>query len=303
LGLTTIKTIEAAISLIRENHGVDLLEEDNKGVQLLYRLPEDNGVYEDFYRRKTDSSFQFNTDLIKGYIKNFAPLSRKDLSNLTALCRPGALDVEVLPGVSATQFYIDVRNGNRNPEYIHEDLKEIIEETNGVIAFQEQLMEILVKFCGYTLEESDQIRSAIAKKKHEVMTKAFERVRSETAKLGWTIEQANKLCDVLTAYSNYSFNRSHSCLAPTQKVMTPDGPIQVSDLKAGDLVIGATQDGTQICTTSNVWVVGHKDVYEIELEDGSTMRLTDDHMVATTDGWISVREAFEKGIEILCVNT
>lgn len=210
LGLTTIKTIESAVSLIKENHGVDLLEEDNAGVQMLYRLPEDNAVYEDFYRRRTDSSFQFNTDLIKGYIKDFAPISRKDLSNLTALCRPGALDVEVLPGVSATKFYIDVRNGNRNPEYIHEDLKEILEETNGVVAFQEQLMEILVKFCGYTLEESDQIRSAIAKKKHEVMTKAFERVRSETAKLGWAQEQASKLCDVLTAYSNYSFNKSHS---------------------------------------------------------------------------------------------
>ena len=210
LGLTTIKTIETVVDLVKRNTGIDLLEEDDKGVQMLYRLPEDPGVYEDFYKRKTDSSFQFNTDLIKSYIKQFAPVCRKDLADLTALCRPGALDVEFIPGVSATQFYIDVRNGAREPEYIHEDLREILEETNGVVTYQEQLMEILVKFCGYTLEESDQIRSAIAKKKRDVMTKAFEKVRTETAKHGWTLDQAEELCKVLEAYSNYSFNRSHS---------------------------------------------------------------------------------------------
>jgi DNA polymerase III alpha subunit len=68
----------------------------------------------------------------------------------------------------------------------------------------------LVKFCGYTLEESDQIRSAIAKKKRDVMTKAFDKVRTETSKHGWTLQQAEELCKVLEAYSNYSFNRSHS---------------------------------------------------------------------------------------------
>lgn len=210
LGLTTIKTLENVIGLIKNRTNIDLLEEDDKGVQLIYRLPEDNKVYEDFYKRKTDSSFQFNTDLIKGYVQKFAPIRRQDLSDLTALCRPGALDVEFIPGVSATQFYIDVRNGIRQPEYIHEDLAEVLSETNGVVVYQEQLMSILVKFCGYSLEESDQIRSAIAKKKRDVMLKAFDRIRSETTKRGWTLEQANKLCEVVTAYSNYSFNRSHS---------------------------------------------------------------------------------------------
>jgi DNA polymerase-3 subunit alpha len=210
LGLTTVKTLESVVSLIKSRRNIDLLEEDDKGVQLLYRLPEDNKVYEDFYRRKTDSSFQFNTDLIKGYIQKFAPIRRQDLSDLTALCRPGALDVEFMPGVSATQFYIDVRNREREPEYIHEDLADVLAETNGVVVYQEQLMSILVRFCGYSLEESDQIRSAIAKKKRDVMLKTFDRIRSETTGKGWTLEQANKLCDVVTAYSNYSFNRSHS---------------------------------------------------------------------------------------------
>lgn len=299
LGLTTIKTIENVVELIKKNTGTDLLEEDDHGVQMLYRLPEDPKVYEDFYRRKTDSSFQFNTDLIKGYIQQFAPVCRKDLADLTALCRPGALDVEFIPGVSATQFYIDVRNGNREPEYIHPDLAEILSETNGVVTYQEQLMEILVKFCGYTLEESDQIRSAIAKKKRDVMVKAFEKIRIETNKHGWTLEQAEELCKVIEAYSNYSFNRSHSCLAPTQEVMTPSGVARVCDLKPGDLVMGATADGPVVCAASNVWVVGHKQVYEVQFDDDSIINMTKDHMIATTLQWSSIENAFKNKLEIV----
>jgi DNA polymerase-3 subunit alpha len=210
LMVTTIDTISSCVALIKERTGLDLLEEDERGVQLLYKLPEDTGVYGDFYKRLTDSSFQFNTDLIKSRIQDFAPICRKDLSDLTALCRPGALDVEFKPGISATQFYINVRSGRSEPEYLHEDLKPILGSTNGVVTYQEQLMEILVAFCGYSLEESDQIRSAIAKKKRDVMVKAFERVREATLRRGWTAEQAEKLCSVLEAYSNYSFNLSHS---------------------------------------------------------------------------------------------
>ena len=211
LGVTAIKTITEAMLLIKARTGLDLFEEDTKGVQAIYRLPEDEGVYKDFYNRKTDSSFQFNTDLIKSFAQSFAPSCRKDLANLTALARPGALGVEFKPGVSATHFYINVRNGKSKPEYIHPDLEPTLRDTYGVIAYQEQLMNVLVAMCGYSLEEADQIRSAIAKKKRDVMTKAFERVRTYTVTRGWTIEQANKLCDVLIAYADYSFNKSHAC--------------------------------------------------------------------------------------------
>lgn len=210
LGVTTIQTISDCIKRIKERHGVDLLEENDEGVAAIYRLPEDPAVFNDFYNRKTDSSFQFNTDLIKSFVRDFAPQSVKDLSDLTALARPGALDVEAAPGISATKQYTMVRNGQADPIYVHPELKPILSETYGVVAYQEQLMRILVDIVGYTLEESDQIRSAIAKKKRDVMTKAFERVREATAKRGWTSEHAQGLCDVLTAYSNYSFNRSHS---------------------------------------------------------------------------------------------
>lgn len=210
LGVTTIQTISNCIKLVKQTYNIDLLEEDDQGLAYIYRLPEDQEVFQDFYEKRTDSAFQFNTDLVKTFLPDFKPESISDLSALTALVRPGALDVEFSPNVSATQQYINVRNKKYKATYIHPELEPILKETYGVVAYQETLMKILVDIVGYSLEESDQIRSAIAKKKRDVMTSAFERVRTATAKRGYTPEQSQAICDTLTAYSNYSFNRSHS---------------------------------------------------------------------------------------------
>lgn len=209
LRVTTINTIKECVDLIKERTNKDLLEEDDKGVQEIYRLPEDRTVFKDFYDRKTDSSFQFNTDLIKGYVKEFAPESIKDLSNLTALCRPGALDAAFLD-TTATQYYIDVRNGRRSLEYVHPDLELILKKTNGVFVYQEDVMRFLVEFVGYSLEKSDQIRSAIAKKKRDVIMKTFEDVRSALKPKNWTDQQIETINQQILAFSSYSFNLSHS---------------------------------------------------------------------------------------------
>lgn len=218
LGIKTLSVISDAVKKIKENYSIDFMEKES-GVPLIYRLPDrDKGVFSDFYKSDTDSSFQFNSDVIKAAAKEFAPLCREDLALMTALYRPGAMDAKIdvptidgdVESIIATNFYVQARNRQRDAYYIHEDLKEYVEETLGVIVFQEQVMAILVGLCGYTLEETDIIRSAIAKKKHEVMMAAFERIRVETAKRGWSKEQSNTLCDTIMAFSRYSFNRSHS---------------------------------------------------------------------------------------------
>jgi DNA polymerase-3 subunit alpha len=113
LGVTTIKTVADCVSLIKKRTNKDLLEENDNGVQYLYSLPDDPRVYEDFYKKRTDSSFQFNTDLIKGYVTDFAPNKRKDLADLTALCRPGALDSRM---VLNSVYIIEYEDGSK--EYI-----------------------------------------------------------------------------------------------------------------------------------------------------------------------------------------
>lgn len=208
LGLKTMSMVTDCVNLIKDS--VNYLEEDENGVALIYRLPELDGVYSDFFKQKTDSSFQFNTNTVKSAVTQFVPSERKHLSIMTALLRPGAMDAILKDGVSATQWYMDVRMGTRDPYYIHSDLVPILEETYGIIVYQEQVMKILVDICGYTLEETDQIRAAIAKKKHEVMMSAFDRIREATSERGWTQEQSDILCTTIQAFSRYSFNRSHS---------------------------------------------------------------------------------------------
>jgi DNA polymerase-3 subunit alpha len=208
LGIKTLTAVSDCVNMIAKRGGINYLEEES-GVPLIYRLPEDKEVYGDFYSKQTDSSFQFNTELIKGYIQEFCPLRRQDLGALTALCRPGALDAP-LYDTTAAQYYMDVRNGKRTLEYLHPDLAPILKESNGVFVYQEEVMKFLVNIAGYSWEESDIIRSAIAKKKHEVILATFDKIRSSCRARGWTDQAIETVCQQIQAFSRYSFNKSHS---------------------------------------------------------------------------------------------
>lgn len=209
LGINTLNMVSDAMDLIKQNHGLDFKEED-KGIPLIYRLPDaDKGVFTDFYNKDTDSSFQFNTELVKGYAPEFAPLNRADCSAMTALLRPGALDAP-LYDTTAAQYYMDVRNGKRTVEYLHEDLKDILGQSNGVFVYQEEIMKFLVDIVGYSWEESDVIRGAIAKKKHEVIMNTFKKIRESCSKRGWSEEAIETICQQIQAFARYSFNKSHS---------------------------------------------------------------------------------------------
>jgi DNA polymerase-3 subunit alpha len=208
LGLNTMAMVTDCVKMLKDT--INYLETDDKGVALIYRLPEVEQVYVDFYNKKTDSSFQFNTNTVKNAAPQFLPTERAHLSVMTALLRPGAMDAMLEEDVSATQWYMDVRMGKRDPIYIHPDLKPILSETYGIMVYQEQVMKVLVDICGYTLEETDRIRDAISKKKQDVMMAAFDKIREATKNRGWNRDQSDKLCSTIQAFSRYSFNRSHS---------------------------------------------------------------------------------------------
>jgi len=209
LGIKTLNMVADCINLVKKNHDVDFYEEEN-GVPLIYRLPDaDPGVFADFYNKDTDSSFQFNTPLIQGKAQEFAPQNRKDLTSMTAIYRPGAMDAP-FQDTTATQYYVDVRNGVRQLEFLHPDLEPILKESNGIFQFQEEIMLFLVEIVGYTWEESDIIRSAIAKKKHEVIMGTFSKIRESCLNRGWSNEAIETICQQVQAFSNYSFNKSHS---------------------------------------------------------------------------------------------
>jgi DNA polymerase-3 subunit alpha len=217
LGIKTLTAVSDCVQLVKNK--IDYLAEED-GVPLIYRLPEDNGIYTDFYNKDTDSSFQFNTELIKGMVQEFCPLNRKHLADFTALARPGALDFNVgsftdelgkqREDMSAASLYMKVKSGEEPPRYIHPDLKLILGDTYSVAVYQEQIMSILKDIGNFSGEESDMIRSAIAKKKKDVIQSTFSKLRENAFAKGWTQKQADSLCEMVEAFSRYSFNRSHS---------------------------------------------------------------------------------------------
>ena len=121
-----------------------------------------------------------------------------------------SVDLIPLEVISAADYYLSARQGHRAPFYIHQDLEPVLNDTYGVMVFQEQVMKVLVNVANYTMEEADLIRSAIGKKKREVMVKAFGRIRETVISKGWTEEQANQLCEQIEAFSGYGFNQAHA---------------------------------------------------------------------------------------------
>lgn len=111
---------------------------------------------------------------------------------------------------TATQYYMDVKNGEKKVEYLHPDLETILKNSNGVFQYQEEVMRFLVDIVGYSWEESDMIRSAIAKKKHEVIMSSFDRIRRSCLDRGWSTAKIETICQQIQAFSRYSFNKSHS---------------------------------------------------------------------------------------------
>lgn len=112
--------------------------------------------------------------------------------------------------ISGAQYYINVKSGKQKLSYPHSDLQPILNASNGVFVYQEEVMSFLVNIVGYSWEESDAIRSAIAKKKHEVIMSTFARIRESCSKRGWSRDAIETMCQQIMAFSRYSFNKSHS---------------------------------------------------------------------------------------------
>lgn len=209
LGVKTISMISECVNLIKLNKNEDLMVEEN-GVPFIYRLPdEDKNVFDDFKKQDTDSSFQFNTELVKSFLPKFAPRKKSDLAAITSLCRPGALDAP-FEDTTATQHYLNVRNDPTKLKFLHKDLEPILKESNGIFQYQEEVIQFLVDVVGYTWEQADIIRSAIAKKKQEVIMSTFDKIRESCSQRGWDKESIEKVCQQVLAFSNYSFNKSHA---------------------------------------------------------------------------------------------
>lgn len=170
----------------------------------------DKKTWQLFAEGKTKGVFQLESNLGKSWSKKLAPSNIEELSALIAIIRPGCLKAYV-DGKSMTQHFIDRKHGREDVTYLHESLEEILAPTYGVLVYQEQSMRIAQKVAGFDLQEADELRKAIGKKKADLMAKVKKKFIQGAKKVKIvTGEEAEEIFGWIQASSRYAFNKSHS---------------------------------------------------------------------------------------------
>lgn len=162
----------------------------------------DNKAFDLLSSGETDGVFQVASFEMKSLLKRLKPRNVEDLSALIALFRPDSMQF--------IEPYINNKNGNKEIEYIHEDMKPILENTYGCMLYQEQLLDIVRKFGGRTYGGADKFRKAIGKKLKDVVKAESEKLYKEILDNGYEQKIAFTVSDDMSQKGGYLFNKSHS---------------------------------------------------------------------------------------------
>jgi DNA polymerase-3 subunit alpha len=196
LGLTTLTLIHDTLGLIEKHRGVKLAIED---------IPlSDPATFEIFTKAFTSGIFQFESAGMRDILRRYQPSRVEDLIALNALYRPGPIQGGMVDD------FIDRKHGRKQVTYDFPELKEILEETYGVIVYQEQVMQIANRLAGFSLGDADLLRRAMGKKKAEEMAKQRQRFLDGALERGHNKRKVAKLFDLMEQFAGYGFNKSHS---------------------------------------------------------------------------------------------
>ncbi|HEX2777325.1 MAG TPA: DNA polymerase III subunit alpha, partial [Candidatus Acidoferrales bacterium] len=197
LGLTTLTVLDDAVKMIKKNRGVDFD---------LTLLPLDDAeTYALFARGDTSGIFQFESHGMRDILKRYQPTRLEDLTALNALYRPGPIQGGMI------DEFMSRKQGKKKVTYDLPELEEILSETWGVIVFQEQVMQIANRIAGFTLGEADILRSAMGKKKVEVMAAQREKFLTGCAARKVAPKKADKLFGLMEEFALYGFPKAHAC--------------------------------------------------------------------------------------------
>ncbi|MCQ9350892.1 DNA polymerase III subunit alpha [Corynebacterium sp. 5QC2CO] len=200
LGLRNLTVIGDCIEHIKSNRGETVLLDELQ--------TDDPKVYELLSRGDTLGVFQLDGGGMRELLKRMQPTGFDDIVASLALYRPGPM------GVNAHFDYADIKNGRKPYNAIHaeldEQLKEILEETHGLIVYQEQIMKISQKLANYTAGQADGFRKAMGKKKPEVLAKEFVNFEGGMLENGFSKDAVQKLWDIILPFASYAFNKSHA---------------------------------------------------------------------------------------------
>ena len=194
LGLANLTILAKARDLIANEYGVELSLRD---------IPlDDVATFELLTRGDTVGVFQLEGAGMTRYIKDLKPSSVADVAAMIALYRPGPME--------HIGTFIDAKHGHTRPEYPHDALRKILEETYGVIVYQDQVLLIAQAFAGYSLGEADIVRKAMGKKVPEIMAKERASFIQGALGQGYTKDLAETVFALIEPFAGYAFGKAHA---------------------------------------------------------------------------------------------
>lgn len=283
LGLRNLTMIQKAVDLVQQTLGKKIDPD---------QLPlDDPKTYQLLAKGDLEGVFQLESSGMRQIVRDLKPSNLEDISSILALYRPGPLDAGLIPK------FINRKHGREAIDYADEMLKPVLNETYGIMVYQEQIMKIAQDMGGYTLGEADLLRRAMGKKKMSEMVKHQSTFVEGAKRNGVEEKIAAELFDQMVLFAEY-------CLAADTEVLT----VEYGAIAIGKIVEDKLQCQVYCCNTDGYIYTqpigqwhqrGQQEVFEYELSDGQVIRATADHRFMTTAGeMLSLDEIFERSLEL-----
>jgi DNA-directed DNA polymerase III PolC len=287
LGLSNLTILMNSQKFIQQTRGIEID---------LDRLPtDDQRTYALLAQGETTGIFQLESGAMRRYIQELKPTCIEDVTAMVALYRPGPMD--------SIPTFIKSKHGEIEVKYLHPMLEPLLRESYGVIVYQDQVLLIAVQLAGFTWGEVDKFRKAMSKKIPEELMKYRDKFIKGCAKNGIKEKVAEQIFDFIEPFAGYGFNK---CAHGSTEIQLPDGgrmALSAAYRNPPAEIMAMWPDGQiRPHKVARIVQTGRKPLLYIRTASGKSIKVTAEHRLLTTKGYLPAGE-MHIGTELITAPT